>query len=176
MPTTLTGGSHSWRVWLCFLTLQAVGSIVWCASLYFWYFYFSRVNCELPSSVRWMWLLHFSHELWVQSINFDSWAELNWSICRLLIGPWCSYVPSLERIVVLRLLAQLSSVYHTVTLEKLQVCNLFFFRSYGVCDFPKYLRLTKGGWIGKHTLTVLKQSNLTLQAQPHPQKLVLLIG
>lgn len=32
-----------------------------------------------------------------------------------------SYVPSLERIVVLRLLAQLSSVYHTVTLERLQV-------------------------------------------------------
>ncbi|CAM9411979.1 unnamed protein product, partial [Hapterophycus canaliculatus] len=31
-----------------------------------------------------------------------------------------SYVPSLERIVVLRLLAQLSSVYHTVTLERLQ--------------------------------------------------------
>ncbi|CAM9201922.1 unnamed protein product [Sphacelaria rigidula] len=31
-----------------------------------------------------------------------------------------TYVPSLERIVVLRLLAQLSSVYHTVTLDKLQ--------------------------------------------------------
>ena len=39
-----------------------------------------------------------------------------------VIGRRCSYVPSLERIVVLRLLAQLSSVYHTVTLEKLQVC------------------------------------------------------
>ncbi|CAM9158053.1 unnamed protein product [Laminaria digitata] len=35
-------------------------------------------------------------------------------------GDVSSYVPSLERIVVLRLLAQLSSVYHTVTLEKLQ--------------------------------------------------------
>ncbi|CAM9541220.1 unnamed protein product [Ectocarpus fasciculatus] len=35
-------------------------------------------------------------------------------------GDVASYVPSLERIVVLRLLAQLSSVYHTVTLERLQ--------------------------------------------------------
>ncbi|CAM9635039.1 unnamed protein product [Pylaiella littoralis] len=35
-------------------------------------------------------------------------------------GEVASYVPSLERIVVLRLLAQLSSVYHTVTLERLQ--------------------------------------------------------
>lgn len=35
-----------------------------------------------------------------------------------------SYVPSLERIVVLRLLAQLSSVYHTVTLAKLEVSML----------------------------------------------------
>lgn len=40
-----------------------------------------------------------------------------------------SYVPSLERIVVLRLLAQLSSVYHTVTLERLQVWTALATRS-----------------------------------------------
>lgn len=41
-------------------------------------------------------------------------------------------MPSLERIVVLRLLAQLSAVYHTVTLEKLQVMSFTEFATVDV--------------------------------------------
>lgn len=56
------------------------------------------------------------------------------------------YVPSLERIVVLRMLAQLSSVYHTVTLEKLKVRESFWERaSYSISRGVWYMKLSLQG-------------------------------